>query len=159
MATSLLHNMDSSEKKKGKKLDDLPIELIRYIFLFLAFTDLHSFLLALNLDKEEVYRQLRKRHDGEKIVVMPIGDTIIGSQAFSDCSSLKCIYIPDSITSIEKRAFSYCSSLTSVVIPGSVTSIEKRAFSYCSSLTSVVIPGSVTCIGEDAFSRCKGAKV
>ena len=105
MATSLLHNMDSSEKKKGKKLDDLPIELIRYIFLFLAFTDLHSFLLALNLDKEEVYRQLYKRHDGKKIVVMPIGDTIIGKNAFCGCDSLTSVVIPNSVTSIGKKAF------------------------------------------------------
>ena len=128
MTTSLLHNMDSSEKKKGKKLDDLPFELIRYIFLFLAFTDLYSFLLALNLDKEEVYRQLRKRHDGEKIVVMPIGDTIIEEKAFFGRNSLKCIYIPDSVTNIDEGAFCRCKSLISVVIPNSVTIIEKNTF-------------------------------
>lgn len=80
--------------------------------------------------------------------------TSIGSQAFSDCSSLTSINIPESVTSIGKNAFSGCSSLTSINIPNGVTSIGWEAFRDCSSLTSIVLPEGVTLIDVYAFSGC-----
>ena len=80
--------------------------------------------------------------------------TIIGNNAFFDCSSLQSVTIPESVTSIGDHAFSDCSSLQSVTIPNSVTSIGDFAFSGCSSLQSVTIPNSVTSIGNNAFGRC-----
>ena len=80
--------------------------------------------------------------------------TIIGSGAFSGCSSLTSINIPSSVTSIRTSAFSDCSSLTSINIPSFVTSIEQSAFSGCSSLTSINIPSSVTRIEQYAFKGC-----
>ena len=43
--------------------------------------------------------------------------TIIGDDAFKDCSSLTGVTIPDGVTSIGNRAFQDCSALTSVTIP------------------------------------------
>ena len=80
--------------------------------------------------------------------------TEIGSDAFSDCSSLESIIIPDSVTSIGEYAFDYCSSLESIIIPDSVTSIGEGAFYDCLSLTSITIPNSVTSIGYGAFHNC-----
>ena len=149
MSTSRFFTMDLSTKETS--LCFLPYEIIIKIFRFLALIDLHSFLLALNLDKEEVYRQLRKRHDGEKIVVISPGDTSIGDYAFEECKSLTSVVIPNSVTSIGNDAFSRCSSLTTIVAPSSVISILDSVFSECSSLTSAVIPNSVTSIGIHAF--------
>jgi hypothetical protein len=66
--------------------------------------------------------------------------TIIGDDAFKDCSSLTGVTIPDGVTSIGNNAFQDCSALTSVTIPPSVTSIGNQAFQDCSALTSVTIP-------------------
>ena len=87
---------------------------------------------------------------------IPEGVTAIGDDAFSGCSGLTSVEIPSGVTSIGSSAFSYCSGLTSVEIPSGVTSIGSSAFSYCSGLESVEIPSSVTSIGESAFSSCSG---
>ncbi len=87
-------------------------------------------------------------------VTIPESVTSIGDHAFSDCSSLQSVTIPNSVTSIGDFAFSGCSSLQSVTIPNSVTSIGNNAFQFCYNLQSVTIPNSVTSIGNNAFGRC-----
>ena len=79
---------------------------------------------------------------------------LIGSYAFSGCSSLTSIEIPEGVTSIGSYAFSSCKALTSVEIPNSVTSIGDNAFRDSTSLTSIVLPDSVTSIGYSAFYDC-----
>ena len=91
-----------------------------------------------------------------KSVTIPEGVTSIASSAFYGCSKLTSVTIPDGVASIGWGAFYDCSSLTSVTIPESVTSISSYAFSSCRSLTSVTIPDSVTSIGGGAFSYCSG---
>ncbi len=63
--------------------------------------------------------------------------TIIGENAFYECSGLTSVTIGNSVTSIERKAFYYCSGLTSITIGNSVTSIGDFAFEYCSSLTKI----------------------
>ena len=87
--------------------------------------------------------------------IIPDGANKVGSNAFSNCSSLTSVTIPSSVTSIDGNAFYYCSSLTSMTIPNSVTSIGSNAFYNCSSLTSVTISSGVTSIGSNVFSGCR----
>ena len=89
-----------------------------------------------------------------KKVVIEDGVTSIGSDAFSDCTSLTSITIPNSVTSIGSWAFASCKSLTSITIPNSVTSIGTGAFADCYSFTSITIPNSVTSIVDYAFYGC-----
>ena len=89
-----------------------------------------------------------------KTVIIEDGVTIIGYEAFCDCTALTNVTIPNSVTYIETSAFDGCKSLTSITIPDSVTWINDCAFADCSSLTSITIPNSVTSIGAAAFSGC-----
>ena len=86
--------------------------------------------------------------------VIPGSVTVIGTEAFVDCTSLTSVTIPDGVTEIGSCAFDGCTDLAAVTIPGSVTKIGADAFFDCTSLTSVTIPDSVTEIAEDAFSGC-----
>ena len=75
----------------------------------------------------------------------------IGSNAFSDCTSLASITIPDGVTEIDGYAFSGCTNLTSITIPESVTEIGDRAFENCTNLLGLQIPSNIEKIGDDAF--------
>jgi len=94
---------------------------------------------------------------GEHTVKYTLVDpTIIGSKAFSGCTSLTSIDIPDGVTSIGTEAFRGCSSLSSCTIGDGVISIGNSAFNGCTSLTSIDIPDSVTTIGNNVFYNCSG---
>ena len=77
--------------------------------------------------------------DSIKKVTIGNGVTTIGSEAFSNCTSLTSVVIGSSVTSIGNRAFDSCTALTSVTIPNSVTSIGFYAFASCDSLTKITV--------------------
>ncbi|MBQ4600753.1 MAG: leucine-rich repeat domain-containing protein, partial [Oscillospiraceae bacterium] len=83
---------------------------------------------------------------------IPDSVTIIGDDAFYNCSGLTSITIPDSVTDIGGRAFYGCSSLTSVTIPDGVSIISGNTFAYCTSLTSITIGSGITDIGDHVFN-------
>ncbi len=97
----------------------------------------------------------------EEIIIIP-GDvneynvSVIGDDAFSNCTTLTAVTIPDSVTNIGERAFLNCGSLTSVEIPDSVTNISDGAFDACVSLTNVMISKNVINIGEGVYNNCIG---
>lgn len=72
-----------------------------------------------------------------RTVLLPNTLTVIGENAFKECSSLTEIHFPASLTSIGEDAFSDCFSLTEIHLPVSLTLIEMAAFYECSSLTKV----------------------
>ena len=82
--------------------------------------------------------------------------SVIGPQAFQNCTGLTGVTIPSTVTNIGDRAFQYCSGLTSVTIADGVTSIGNYAFYGCSGLTGVTVPNSVANVGAYAFEGCSG---
>ena len=68
---------------------------------------------------------------------IPEGVVEIGDSAFSQCGSLKNVYIPDSVIRIGGRAFYKCSSLEKIIIPKFVQEIDIHAFGECMSLKSI----------------------
>ena len=79
--------------------------------------------------------------------------TIIDSQAFNRCSSLKSVYIPNSVTTIGDLAFAH-TILSSVTIPNSVTSVGEATFAYNSAMTSCYLSSALTTLSESMFEQC-----
>lgn len=66
------------------------------------------------------------------------GITIIGEEAFLECSYLHEVEFPSTLTDIKFQAFAY-SGLTSLTIPNTVKEIFYEAFYYCENLKEVII--------------------
>ena len=65
--------------------------------------------------------------------------TVIGEEAFSDCTGLTEITIPKTVKTLENYAFSGCESLLSINIPASVKSIVGNPFAGCGGLLSITV--------------------
>lgn len=110
-------------------------------------------------------------------VILPEGLTVIGRQAFFNCTSLTTVFVPDSVRVIGDKAFYNCEKLryielsdrlstigdaaffgcrklTAVTIPDTVEEIGAKAFYLCESLVSLVIPQSSETVGDEAFAYC-----
>ena len=79
----------------------------------------------------------------------------IMSYAFEGCTGLKTVVIND-VPYIGSEAFLGCTSLESVTLPNGIEEISYGMFEGCTSLASVTIPDTVTSIGEYAFEGCTG---
>ena len=79
--------------------------------------------------------------------------TVIAKNAFSDTGVEKLV-LPESIVTIEEGAFSNCPSLRTVFLHPGITAIQPSTFEGCSKLLEVNIPDTVKTIGENAFKGC-----
>jgi hypothetical protein len=77
--------------------------------------------------------------------------TIIGYDAFLNCTSLTSMTIGNGVTSIGDAAFLSCTSLTSITIPDGVTSIGNGAFENCTKLTDITFQGPAPTVDADTF--------
>ena len=75
--------------------------------------------------------------------------------AFSNCKSLKSVYLPNTIRMISRECFKNCSALQSVVLPEKLEVIRTEAFANCRRLTTINFPSSITTICDKAFMGCK----
>ncbi|MBR4042045.1 MAG: leucine-rich repeat domain-containing protein [Bacteroidaceae bacterium] len=96
-------------------------------------------------------------------VVITVGVTSIGDNAFRDCYGLTSVFIPESVTSIGDDAFRGCINLTSITIPESVKNIGSYAFEGCSNLRKVKIHESwrsaIESRRENLFSGCPKVRI
>jgi hypothetical protein len=86
------------------------------------------------------------------------GLSVIGVNAFQNCTSITRLKIPSSVEEIKQAAFVRCEALVSVELQAGLLSIGNSAFSGCSSLKTMRIPQSVNEIGEWAFSGCQSLR-
>ncbi len=86
------------------------------------------------------------------------GTTVIGDNAFYNCSGLTGIIIPASVDTVSSFAFYNCDSLKSVIIPDNITTISQEAFYDCDNLEKITIGKNVSVCGSNAFKECTNLK-
>ena len=86
-------------------------------------------------------------------------DTEITQASYNRSKTLTAVILSVGVTSIGDQAFFNCTSLSAITISNTVTNIGVLAFYYCSSLLSITFPDSVTYIGHAALSGCNGMNV
>ena len=85
---------------------------------------------------------------------IPDSVTIIGDDAFKDCTNLEEIIIPNGVTTIGGEAFANCIKLEAIVIPDSVISVGGYAFEDCTNLKSAELGNNFMDIKASAFDGC-----
>ena len=79
--------------------------------------------------------------------------TEIKDSSFCGCKSIKTVSIANA-TLIGRDAFYNCTSISNVEFSNNIQKIDHSAFKNCSSISSIVIPDSVTHIDAYAFQNC-----
>ena len=89
-------------------------------------------------------------------ITIPEGVTIIGKDAFTDCTNLQRITLPSTLREIDDgEVFGRCTGLTEITIPDGVTKIGEGAFYDCENLQKVTLPSTLNEIGEYVFTGCE----
>lgn len=95
------------------------------------------------------------RHNFYLQIVNIIGEAqIIDASAFSDCSSLRSVFISAPITRIENRAFCSCNLLENIVLPPTLQFLGESSFFFgdgMGEIKSVCLPDSVSEIEDDSL--------
>ncbi len=92
--------------------------------------------------------------EGETVIAVPDGVTVIGKDALCGLQSVIAVTLPESLKIINDGAFYGCSSLTSVTLPGGVERLGSCAFAQCSALNTICLDNKLTEIGNSAFWGC-----
>ncbi len=92
-------------------------------------------------------------HTIEKVVVEE-GISKIGNSAFNHShDTITNVDLPSTLLIIGSGAFSYCTSLKEIELPINLACIGSKAFAFCENLNKVTFPDNLIFIGEGAFSR------
>ena len=121
---------------------------------------------GINLQKSPLQQDDGAVYDREKKILLkcpgmvtgfsvPDWVTVIGKEAFRECSYLKSVTMHAHITQIEEGAFSGCRSLKEITLPPQLTSIGDKVFHECRSLEHITLPENIVAIGKFAFSGCR----
>ena len=86
-----------------------------------------------------------------KRIILPVGITRIGRNAFARNYNLKEINIPEGVTAIEMVAFRYCTSIEVLYLPESLSSIGYLAFTDMYSLREVHIKAHTAPTTDNSF--------
>ena len=136
---------------------------------FIGFENINEIKLPYTLEKIEEdtfsdFNQIKlidaelKWHKYFKITIeIPINETKLRRDVFSNSKYLKEINIPNSIKEMEEGTFEN-SGIEKIEIPEGVQVIPKNTFKNCKNLIKIKLPKSIISISPSAFINCQQLK-
>lgn len=94
-------------------------------------------------------------NSGIESIVIPGTVKTVGSNVFSNCSSLSTLTIEDGVETIGEKAFYNSSALKDVTVPASVKKLDTYAF-HCSGLETATVYAET--VGDSVFQECGSLK-
>lgn len=91
-------------------------------------------------------------------VIFNDGLTQILDDAFRSCSKLKSVDLPDSVTRLGSNAFRWCTSVKTIKLSKNISSWGTYCFGYALSLETLTYPGNLYRTGESTFHGCHNLK-
>ena len=92
--------------------------------------------------------------EGETVITVPDGVTVIGKDALCGLQGIIAVMLPESLKVVNDGAFYGCSALISVTLPGGVERLGSCAFAQCSALNTIYLDDKLSEIGNSAFWGC-----
>ena len=133
---------------------------------FIGFENINEIALPLTLKKIEedtfsdfnqikiINAELKWRKYFKMKFEIPINETKLRRDVFSNSKYLKEIEIPNGIKEIEEGAFEN-SGIEKIEIPEGIQVIPKNTFKNCKYLIKVKLPSSIISISPSAFANCQ----
>ena len=84
--------------------------------------------------------------------------SVLGTEAFANCTTLTSIALPQSVHAIDEGCFRGCTSLATITWSEELTAIGDYAFAECSALGEVHIGKKISSIGNSAFAGCSSLR-
>lgn len=155
----------------SSKIKKFPLILIFIAFVFFgsfagvllaSADDVYSFssstgVLTIGDTKEitadEINSVVSNNKSSIKSVKIEGKPTVIGDEAFKNCTNLVSFTISESVTNIGMDAFRGCTKLIKITIPSGVTTVDSCAFGDCTSLAIISLSDSTVNICCDAFEN------
>lgn len=80
--------------------------------------------------------------------------SVIGENAFGQCSALEELDLPPYLTTIGKEAFYMCRNLKSISFPNFIDEIGSNAFAFCYSLQGITLPKQLKELPNGMIKSC-----
>lgn len=91
-------------------------------------------------------------------VPIPENISVIGKEAFRNCTDLASVRIPESVIRIDRLAFAECTGLKELTILSGKITLSDDAFAGCTVLETVNFPSGCVSLSGKAFSGCPSLK-
>lgn len=99
-----------------------------------------------------------ERKSSIKQIIVPVGVTKLGENAFRECTKLESVELPETIETIGDSAFEDCYKLEHIELPKNLKNIEESAFRNCVNLKAIELPENLKRLRINAFRGCHSLK-
>ena len=145
--------MHRSRRRKRRYRFIVLIPILTVILLYIS-THLKSKLIIEDNVLIGIESGIIERRSSIKQIIVPVGVTKLGENAFRECRKLESVELPETIETIGDSAFEDCYKLEHIELPKNLKNIEESAFRNCVNLKAIELPENLKRLRINAFRGC-----